>query len=200
MAMDILGLKKHTIAWFQAELPNNLYYHGLHHTLDVLQAAEMYAKMEQISEEGMLLVQAGALLHDAGFTKTYFKNEPVGAELAGEVLPKFGFSERQIAIVQRMIMATALPQSPQSQLDQILCDADLDYLGRDDFYAVAHTLKREWADYGLIKNLREWYEQQVRFFEMHRFHTASAQNLRNDQKKRYIAEMYELLGITSPVA
>ena len=198
--MDIQGLKKHVIGWFQAELPKNLYYHGLHHTLDVLQAAEQYAKMEQISEEGVVLVQAGALLHDAGFTKSYFKNEPIGAELATQVLPKFGFSDRQVSIVQRMILATALPQTPQSQLDQILCDADLDYLGREDFYSIAHTLKREWSEYGLVKNLREWYEQQVRFFEMHQYHTVSAQNLRNPKKKAYIDEMYVLLGIPSPVA
>lgn len=193
--MQYEKLYNFVLSELESRLPKNLYYHGLHHTLDVLREAERIGQSEQISEEGALLLRVGAILHDSGFIKVYFKNEPIGAEIAREWLPEYGFSERQIEIVERMILATALPQNPQSHLDQILCDADLDYLGRQDFYPIAHSLKLEWSEYGLIKNLREWYELQVNFLKAHQYFTKTQKNHRQATKQAYIDEISHMLGM-----
>jgi uncharacterized protein len=192
-------LRAYVVDWLGSALPANLYYHGLHHTLDVCQAAESLARAESVSPHELVLVQTAAMLHDAGFVRSYFKNEPLGAEIAAELLPNYGYSPDDIAIVQQMILATTLPQQPTCHLDMILCDADLDYLGRDDFYQIAHTLKQEWNEYNIHKTLREWYEQQIRFVANHRYFTATAQSLRNNQKARYIEDMNELLGYQAMV-
>lgn len=192
-------LRAYLVDWLGSALPANLYYHGLHHTLDVCQAAEFLARAEGVSPHELVLVQTAAMLHDAGFVRSYFRNEPIGAEIAAELLPSYGYTAEDIAIVQQMILATTLPQLPTCHLDMILCDADLDYLGRDDFYQIAHTLKQEWKEYNIHKTLREWYEQQIRFVSNHRYFTATAQSLRNSQKARYIEDMNELLGYQAMV-
>lgn len=191
--MEYLKAVEHIRRWLAEYLPANLYYHGVHHTEDVCEAAERLAHSEGVTGEDFHLLMTAAWLHDSGFSRQYFKNEPVGAEIAREILPAFNYTPAQIEIIAQMILATALPQNPHSHLDQIICDADLDYLGRGDFYTIAHTLKREWDEYGLKKNLREWYEQQVRFVENHVYFTESARRLRNDGKRAYIAEMKDLL-------
>ena len=36
-----------------------------------------------------------------------------------------------------------MPQTPKNHLEEIMCDSDLDYLGRQDFYPIAETLRQE---------------------------------------------------------
>lgn len=198
--MDYNKVEEHIVVWLRERLPDDLYYHGIHHTLDVLDAAERYARLEGLSEEDRLLVKTAALYHDAGFVQDYFKNEPLGADIAAEQLPDFGYSDAQIEKIRGMILATTLPQTPKNYLEEILCDADLDYLGREDFYAIAHCLKREWGEYGMGKTLRQWYEQQVKFVQNHTYFTDSAKKLRDDKKALHVAQMYELLNCVATVA
>jgi hypothetical protein len=86
-----------------------------------------------------------------------------------------------------MIEATKLPQSPHTLSEAILADADLDSLGRIDFFIRSEELRREHTAYGSVAARDEWYEQQHRFLCEHRFHTAAAHALRDAQKLRNIA-------------
>ena len=36
-------------------------------------------------------------------------------------------------LFSQLILATKVPQKPKNKLEKIICDADLDYLGREDF-------------------------------------------------------------------
>src|SRR5262245_55819701 len=108
------------------ELPANLYYHGVHHVLDVLSAAEMLGGEEKISEKEMELVKVAVLFHDAGFTISPKNHEQIGCDMVKTNLPGFGYQEDEINIICGMIMATAYPQKPKNHLEEIVCDADLD--------------------------------------------------------------------------
>src|ERR1041385_5974927 len=129
----------------ESELPKNLTYHGVHHMFDVLNAAlEIAANEGIINPEDLKLLRVAVLFHDAGFIHVYKGHEEIGCEMAKEFLPKFGFNEEQIKKICGMIKATKLPQEPRTHLERIIADADLDYLGRDDFYPIAKTLFDEW--------------------------------------------------------
>ena len=53
-------------------LSKTLYYHSLHHTLDILKQAERIAKEENINnEEDLFLLKVACLYHDSGFLTTY---------------------------------------------------------------------------------------------------------------------------------
>ncbi|MFH0896220.1 MAG: adenylate/guanylate cyclase domain-containing protein, partial [Bacteroidota bacterium] len=177
------------------ELNPNLFYHGVHHTLDVYDAAVRIAEMEKVTGEDLMLIKTAALFHDCGFLMKYRANEPSAVLITREVLPQFGYSQKQIELISQMIISTELPQHPITHLDMIVCDADLDYMGRDDFFMTALTLHREWNEYGLTHSIRQWYSQQIKFVEKHHYYTASAKLLRGKKKEMHIQQMKELLSI-----
>lgn len=164
-------VEQHIIGILKRDLPNNLYYHGLHHTMDVLRSAEVIGKNEKISDEEMLLLKVAVLYHDAGFTKVYRHHEEVGCDMANADLPGFGFTAPEIEIICGMIMATKIPQNPHNKLEFIIADADLEYLGTDDFDRIARTLFEEIKIYLGIESERQWNIIQMNFLKNHQYHT-----------------------------
>jgi uncharacterized protein len=90
-----------------------------------------------------MLLRTGALYYDIGFVERTADHEAVSTWIAARVLPRFGYSPEQVLIIQGIIMATRLPQSPHTLLEEILADADLDVLGRDDFFSRGQALRAE---------------------------------------------------------
>ena len=86
-------------------------------------------------------------------------------------------------------MATKIPQSPKNQLAEILCDADLDYLGDHNFYAISQTLWQELYNLDKIDNSNNWNQIQVHFLESHRYFTPTNQLARNSEKQKRIEEL-----------
>jgi len=192
--MQYNEVEKFILGKLEKELPSNMYYHNVHHTIDVCKAAERLGESEKVSEEELLLLKTTALFHDAGFIFQYYDNEHLGMKLACDRLPSFGYSGVQIMTVSKLILATSLPYNPKNLLEKIICDADLDYLGREDFYSVSYTLRREWAEYGKAKTLLQWYEEQLTFMKKQKYFTESSIKMREPRKQQYITEMKEMLG------
>ena len=185
--------ERHIMKILKAELSPNLHYHGIHHTLDVVEAAERLAIMEGVLDEDIFVLKSAATYHDAGFVEQYEKNEPVGARMAEEILPLYGYTEEQVAVVHELIYATIVPHDPKNRLQQIICDADLDYLGRDDFHQISDTLRRELRDHGKINSDRLWDQLQIKFLEAHRYFTKSALKLRQEKKQKHINDIKQRL-------
>jgi len=176
------------------KLPEGLYYHGIHHTIDVTNSAEEIAREEGVEGEDLFLLKTAALFHDAGFVQEYVKNEKIGVTYAREVLPKYGYTERQIDIIDAIIMATEIPQNPKTHLEMIMCDADLDYLGREDFYEISESLKKELIAFGKIQTDKQWDEMQVPFLEKHQYFTETNKRRRQPNKLKRIEEIKKKLA------
>ena len=168
----------------------NLTYHNKEHTMDVVKQCERIAKDEGV-EEGreLFLLKVAALYHDTGFLKTYFSHEEMSCRIFMEDAALFNFSDSDKAIVRSLIMATKLPQIPKTLFEKIICDADLDYLGRTDFFIIGEQLKREFIKYSIIHTDNEWDELQVKFLTHHQYHTESSRRCREDQKQANIAKL-----------
>nr|NQU89730.1 HD domain-containing protein [Bacteroidota bacterium] len=192
--MDFEGVKIFIINKLKAELNPALYYHDIHHTLDVYESAERIAKLENVSDEELILIKTASLFHDSGMLKTYTGHEEASCEISGQYLPEFGYDQQQIDIINRMIMTTKLPQSASERLEQILCDADLDYLGRDDFYMISHRLKLEWILQNFMATtLKEWYYLQINFLNGHKYFTKSAFSTREKGKQKNLREIIQIM-------
>ena len=85
------------------------------------------------------------------------------ALVSREILPKYGYTDEQINQVKELIYATIIPHDPKNKLEQIICDADLDYLGRDDFFEISETLRRELRDHGKKKVTVFWMKFKLNF-------------------------------------
>lgn len=181
--------EKFIVKMLKDKLPHNLHYHSLPHTLDVCQAIERIAIMEGVVGEEMFLLKSAALYHDSGFIEQYEKNEEIGAAMAQEALHQFGYTSEQIELIKQLILATSVPQQPKTHLEQIICDADLDYLGRDDFHEIADKLKRELLERNKIQTDKQWDEIQVKFLEAHTYFTQSAKDMRQEKKMLNLQEV-----------
>ena len=186
--MQFRKAEKFIIAFLKQHLPSILSYHDLNHTIDVLEAAVRIAVAENISKSDLLLLKTAALFHDSGFISVYDKHEEEGCRLSRTYLPNFGYTDRQIDIICGIITATRMPQTPHNLLEKIMCDADLDYLGRVDFETVSQKLYKEWLAVGIINNEKEWHERQTAFLAAHHYWTETSIQEREPQKPAYLKE------------
>ncbi len=168
-------------------LQAHLLYHSVEHTKDVVRSVERIAFQEGITDEGLFLLKTAALFHDAGFLKQYESNEAIGAKMAADILPKYGYTEQHIKTIVELIHVTEIPHKPLNHLQEIMCDADLDYLGRNDFQVIADNLKAELKTMNKINSDRKWDENQVRFLNQHTYFTPSAIKSRALKKQENLA-------------
>ncbi len=192
-SINYIKAERYIINLLEKELSPNLHYHSINHTKDVTEAVERLALMEGITDEDLFLLKSAATYHDAGFVEQYDKNEEIGMRMAREILPKYGYSQEQIDVIDGLIKSTEIPQSPNTLLQQIMCDADLDYLGRDDFHDIANLLRRELREHGKIDSDRLWDEIQVKFLTAHTYFTKSAIDTRQTKKMKHLEEIKEKL-------
>jgi len=177
----------------EKELPSYLYYHNFKHTIDVINQAELIGYGEGVDDESILLLKTAALFHDAGHVISYDEHEYNGTQLAKEYLPKYKYTPEQIDRICELIMATKLPPSPKTVLESIMCDSDLDYLGRSDFIPVSNTLFKELKEQNKIGSLNDWNKIQVKFLSNHHFYTQTGKNLREVNKQMQIERIKKLI-------
>ncbi|MFW5805086.1 MAG: adenylate/guanylate cyclase domain-containing protein [Bacteroidales bacterium] len=177
----------------EKNLPKNLYYHNLKHTVNVYYQTEMLARNEGVSDEEMLLLKTAALMHDSGYLVSYDHHEEKAVELTQKTLPTYQYNKNQIDQICELIMATKMPPKPKNHLEEIICDADLDYLGRPDFIPMSQNLFRELFERNKIGTIEQWNKMQMKFMEKHRFFTATARKTREPEKQKRLAELKQLL-------
>ncbi|NDJ60179.1 MAG: phosphohydrolase [Chloroflexi bacterium] len=195
MELDFDGAKSYALDRLERELAPQLTYHSVWHTSsDVVPATERLAVRSGVEGLPLVLLMTAAWFHDIGFVETRKDHEAVGVRIAAQVLPNFGYTADQIELIGGIIMATKLPQRPQTLLEQIMADADLDNLGRDDFPEVSDRLRQERANYGGILTDLEWYQEEVAFLRSHRYFTAAARDLRNAGKARNLEAILSTLS------
>ena len=192
--MNYRAAKHFILSQLRTSLSDRLYYHGLHHTMDVLKVSKELCASEKVRKEGVMLVKTAALFHDAGFIKDKHANhEAEGCVIVREHLPKFGYSAENIETICGMIMATKIPQSPKNILEEIICDADLDYLGRVDFDKIGTSLFEELKAYHLIGDEQSWNRLQVSFLSAHQFFTKTNKIHRDPVKQAYLVGLRSLV-------
>ena len=188
--MDIfLPVKKEIIGILAAQLDKKLCYHNIDHTLDVIDQAEQIALTEGVSSsKDILLLKIAALFHDTGFLHVYTGHEEKSCEIAEEKLSSH-FSKADVDSICGMIRATKVPQEPGNLVQQIICDADLDYLGRTDFKKLSNHLKNEFLDFGIVKTESEWEKKQIAFFESHHYFTRTSLQKRWPLKMKHLEKL-----------
>ena len=134
----------------ERELPDDLTYHHAGHTRGVIADAEHLGMAEHLPEEELILLKTAALFHDAGYLEKYNGHEECSSQFAAKILPDYGYNQSQIATVCRMIAVTQLPSIPSDLMEQIICDADLYYLGTDQYTALSDKLFPEMKKHGIL--------------------------------------------------
>ncbi|MFZ4797988.1 MAG: phosphohydrolase [Bacteroidia bacterium] len=192
--MKVTEANNYILEKLTKELDSNLHYHSIHHIKDVLRSSIQLANLENIGEYEQKLISTAVCYHDSGFLYQYKDHEERSCIIAREDLPGFGFNQQDIDIICGMIMATKIPQSPHNLLEQIVCDADLDYLGRDDFWTIGANLYKELNIIGVLQNEEQWNKLQLNFLTNHQFFTNSAKNLREQAKLAHLDKIINIVN------
>ena len=182
-------LKDFVISLLKDNLPENYSYHNHVHTLYVMQTAVEIGINEECTEKELELLSVAALWHDTGYIKTYKNHEEESCKLARHYLPGFGFSPDDIENVCGMIMATRIPQSPKNKLEEILADADLEYLGTKIFGSSADDLFRELRFVNPSLTQEQWIQTQILFLRKHQYFTRFCKENKAPVKMNYLEQL-----------
>lgn len=152
-------------------------YHGWMHTKNVYDAVCYLAALEGVDDHDTMILKLAALYHDIGHIDGSENHEYRSAVIAHKDLQSFGFSDGDIDQVCRLIVSTMFHNRPVGILEEIMRDADFEYLGRDYYPYVAELLRKEKnIDYGV------WKLEQISFMKNHQFLTYSARTIFDNQK------------------
>lgn len=173
----------------EKELPSYLTYHSVQHTKDVVNAAQHISSSEKISENDSQLLLTAALFHDTGFLKGYENHERSSCAIAREILPGYNYDKDQVEKICKLIAVTELPQHPSDALEEILCDADLFYLGSDKYFEGAENLYSEFKEAHKIDGNTDWNKVQIEFLKKHRYFTLTAFKEREKKKKENLQQL-----------
>jgi uncharacterized protein len=183
--------KAFIIELLQQKLPAHFTYHSYEHTLHVYDNVEMIAKHEGVVGTELELLQMAALFHDIGFIEGREEHETRGCEIAKPYLQDWHYNNDQIALINGMIMATKIPQQASTQLERILADADLAYLGTDNYDEISDLLLKELRFFNPSLSEKEWLAIQIKFLQQHNYHTEYCRTFRDEAKQRNLAKLVE---------
>lgn len=177
---------------FEKNSDRFLPFHSRRHTIEVVEAAESIGRKVGLVGDEMEIVTVAAWLHDIGYFNTYAGHEEESALMAREFLETEGYPKDRIRQVVGCILATRMPQRPNTLPEMVLCDADMSHLGAGDLTERTENLRREWSEYSKESVTdREWMEQNLRFMEEHRFFTEPAREEYGSVLTQHIIDLKE---------
>lgn len=165
------------------------HYHNLEHTLYVQEKVIEIGKQEACTEQEIALLTVAALWHDAGYVNTYLRHEEESCRLVKKTLPGFGYDAAEIDLVCGLIMATKVPQSPKTRLEEIIADADLEYLATPAAPALAENLFRELRHQNPSLSREQWRKTQIGFLESHQYFTPYCKANKEPAKQAYLRDL-----------
>lgn len=169
-------------------------YHNLWHTLDVFERTSYLAEKEWLNEELQEMMQLAALFHDTWFSKQYDKNEPIWAQIAEDFLKENNIPVDKIDIIKNIILATIFWREPLSHLEEIIKDADMDNLWREDYCTGCKVIKEELKIFKDTKiDQKVWLEHCFDLLKNYKFYTQTSKKERMEWIKQNIKRVKDKL-------
>ncbi|MEG1979603.1 MAG: HD domain-containing protein [Victivallaceae bacterium] len=176
--------------YLQAKLPDGCFYHSVEHTRLVINSCREMADYYQLSTAEKDILLTAAAFHDLGFTEDVKHHEESSAALCVKYLGQWGFDEREISNVEKLILITKRNGDPKDLLSQIISDADLSYLGNgkqeSDFWRDA--LYREISFFYPQLTREKWGEIELDFMKNLFFYTSFAREKYEPGRQLILAE------------
>lgn len=163
---------------FAEEAPPNLYFHNSMHAKNISSHVDLIATSENLSEEEFLELKLASIFLITGFISDYEKPAEAALIIMDEILPRFGFEERNINSARRII-SNSFSEKYESPADKIIHDVRYDYLGRADFIKLTDKLRRERNEHGIVSTGPDWIEIQKKLLRDHEFMTETGKILRS---------------------
>lgn len=177
---------------FEKNVPASLYFHDLHHTLQVVEASLQIAPSIPLLAEDRLALVLAAWFHDTGYGVQYEGHELASTEIAARFCREQGLPEALMAKVSACILATRMPQSPASPIEEIICDADMAHLGSGHYPEESKLLRKE-INTVFNKDIskKAWRRTNIRFLQEHAYFTEYARTHFEPVKQAHLKALLE---------
>lgn len=171
-------------------------YHSLEHTKDVVQASIEIGIKENLTPDELEMIQITAWFHDLGYLEKMEGHEEISAMYASNFLTEENYPSDRIDIIISCILATKVPQNPKNKLENIICDADLNHIGRKIFFERNDKFRLEHENHAHRKlSDYEWITKTIDFVTRHRFFTEYAILNFSEQKKENLRILQDQLHL-----
>ncbi len=190
-------VEKFIYEYFDKNKTKDLVYHDILHTTDVVKAAEKIGLGTNLNSEEMEILLISAWFHDTGYTIDREEHESASAEIASSYLNMNNYPPTKIEKVKSCILSTKLPQNPKNNVEQVLCDADLQHLARKNFIERSEWLKveEEKVTGNLISEI-DWFNNSLNFISNHNFFTHYAKEKYSERKRENIVKLQKRIKKT----
>jgi len=174
------------------ELP----FHNYKHTEGVVHSVIEISSEEGISKNDTFLLQLAAWFHDMGHTATKCSGHETDSAVVADKYLKGKISPEELETVKACVFATQLFRTPNNKLEEIICDADLLHLGKDDFYTLSENLRLEKTEIESETNFtkKEWLVMNLQFLYEHKYRTTYAREKYQPIKKLRIQEIQDKIN------
>ena len=173
----------------KTKIPPRYYYHNYEHTLYVIDKVIEIGSQENCSARELQLLSVAALWHDTGYINTYAGHEEESCRLARQYLPGYAFTNVDINKICGMIMATKIPQSPHNKPEEIIADADLEYLGTNNAAVQAKNLFKELNAINPLLTKQDWNKIEIDFLTAHHYFTGYCKANKEHIKQAYLKSL-----------
>ena len=168
------------------KLNPNYFYHNLFHTKRVIKSALKIGSNYDLNNENWRALLTASLLHDYGFIESHINHEEIGVKFSSKILLEYDYNEKTIESIKKLILVTKPLAVPKDNLESIMRDSDLEYLGSKDFESISEKLKEEWIKFSIVKSDEEFYKKQLEFLSNHNFCTDFMKKNGNINKEKNI--------------
>ena len=177
------------------ELPKEYIYHNYDHTYETVKAAEEIGMNVELNKSELEIVLLAAWLHDIGYINGAADHEEKGTEIAEKFLSAEGLAADKIDQVKACIMATKFLTEPTNLMEEVLCDADLVHIGKENYKERNELLREEIDNFKDVDVEQEdWVERELEFLQQHRFYTQYAYHNYGEQKQKNIGWLKKQLN------
>lgn len=180
--------------YLRENINEQLYYHNFKHLQDVTTAAVDIGQAMNLSKDQLETVIVAAWFHDTGYCKGWENHEITSKNLAAEFLRSQGVNEKKIEEVSGCIIATKMPQRPTNIMERVLCDADLNHIATEEFFAKSEMLRKEISARtdSNIKKLK-WFKESLKFLTGSNYFTPYAKEKFGPVKEENVRKLKSLI-------
>jgi predicted metal-dependent HD superfamily phosphohydrolase len=172
------AVRSYVIAFLSENLSDQLLFHNVRHTYDVVEAVHEIGLQCGLSLEDMNVLQIAAWFHDCGYANVYLGHEEESKKIAKHFLENEGCEKMMIESVLNCIESTKYPQNPSSLVEKVMCDADMYHLTRPNYPDYEKALRQEFEKYlGLVYTDEEWRIKNCSFLTCHFYFTEYGQKI-----------------------
>ena len=186
-------LQDAALEYLEKHLDRHYTYHNAMHTLEVCNAVRLFAEKSGLPQTVYLALRTAAIFHDFGYMERSFDNEKLALPYIKEFGGRWHIAEDILLAAHNLILETVFPYKPFTFAGQILCDADIEYIGRDCFFMQSELFRRELSAEGVVYTEREWWNIELKFLQENRFFTPYCRSLREDGRLRNLEKVQELV-------